>query len=134
MSARPLRIAIDGPSGAGKSTLAKALARALGLRYLDTGAMYRAVAWKAMQAGVLEADGVADLLDEMDLQVVADPENFRVRVDGVDVTDELRTPSVGRRASEVAQIPAVRAWLLQRQRAEADRGAVLDHCALEGMD
>lgn len=126
MSARPLRIAIDGPSGAGKSTLAKALARALGLRYLDTGAMYRAVAWKAMQAGVLEADGVADLLDEMDLQVVADPENFRVRVDGVDVTDELRTPSVGRRASEVAQIPAVRAWLLQRQRAEADRGAVLE--------
>lgn len=126
MSQRALRIAIDGPSGAGKSTLARALARALGLRYLDTGSMYRAVAWKAMQADVFDPDGVTALLDGMDLQVVADPDNFRVRIGGIDVTDELRTPSVGRRASEVAQIPAVRAWLLQRQRAEAERGAVLE--------
>ncbi len=126
MSDHPLRIAIDGPSGAGKSTLARALARALGLRYLDTGSMYRAVAWKAMQASALDSDDVVALLDGMDLQVTADPENFRVRVGGIDVTDELRTPSIGRRASEVAQIAAVRAWLLQRQRDEAEHGAVLE--------
>ncbi|HJO03466.1 MAG TPA: (d)CMP kinase [Acidobacteriota bacterium] len=126
MSDSPLRIAIDGPSGAGKSTLARALARALGLRYLDTGAMYRAVAWKAMQAQAVDADEVVALLEKLDMQVIADPENFRVRIEGFDVTDELRTPAVGRRASEVAQIPAVRAWLLQRQRAEAEGGAVLE--------
>ncbi len=126
MSDRRLRIAIDGPSGAGKSTLARALAGALGLRYLDTGSMYRAVAWKAMQAGAVDSDEVVALLDGLDLQVTADPENFRVRVGGIDVTDELRAPSIGRRASEVAQISAVRAWLLQRQRDEAEHGAVLE--------
>ena len=121
-----MRIAIDGPSGAGKSTLARALARTLGLRYVDTGAMYRAVAWKMMQAEAEDADEVVSLLEQLALQVVAEPDDFRVRIDGTDVTDELRAPRVGRRASEVAQIPAVRAWLLQRQRAEAADGAVVE--------
>ncbi len=121
-----MRIAIDGPSGAGKSTLARALARALGLRYLDTGAMYRAVAWKMMKDGVDDPTEVVSLLERVSLEVIADPDNFRVLIDGADVTDELRAPSVGRRASEVAQIPGVRSWLLRRQRAEAELGAVVE--------
>ena len=126
MSHPPLRIAIDGPSGAGKSTLARALALALGVRYLDTGSMYRAVAWAAIQAGTLDPSGVTALLDKLDLRVNSDPANFRVKVNGHDVTDELRDPRVSRRASEIAQIPAVRTWLLQRQRSETEHGAVLE--------
>lgn len=122
---RKLRIAIDGPSGAGKSTLARALAERLRTRYVDTGAMYRAVGWLAMREEVADAD-VPTMLQRLDLSIVADPQDFRVRVDGRDITAELRTPEVARRASEVAQLPAVRAWLLERQRAEASHGAVVE--------
>lgn len=123
--AQELRIAIDGPSGAGKSTLARALAERLGSRYVDTGAMYRALGWKAIRDGLSDEEVVAGL-PELELRIVADPTDFRVQVDGVDVTAELRTPEVARRASEVAQLPEVREWLVERQRAEAAAGAVME--------
>lgn len=128
------RIAIDGPSGSGKSTLGQLLARRLGLAYVDTGAMYRAVAWKALQEGV-RADAVpspaveeemARLLADTDLRVDADPDTFAVHVDGRDVTDEIRAPEVGRMASFAAALEPVRAWLLPRQRALADDGVVME--------
>lgn len=121
-----LQIAIDGPSGSGKSTLGRELARVLGLPYVDTGAMYRAVAWRTLRAGASEPVEVAALLPGLRLDVDADPEAFRVRVDGEDVTEHLRDPEVGRAASFVAALPEVRAWLLPRQRALASRGGVLE--------
>jgi len=121
-----LRIAIDGPSGAGKSTLARQLAAHLNLPYIDTGAMYRAIGYLAMQRGVGEEADVAALLDYLDLEIRSDPEDFRVLVDGVDVTERLRETEVSMRASEVAQIPAVREWLVARQRDAAIGGAVLE--------
>lgn len=125
MSGRP-RIAIDGPSGAGKSTLARALAIHLALPYVDTGAMYRAVAYRSMQAGAQKPAAVVAMLESTTLELVTDPRGFRVLVDGVDVTDRLRAPEVGKRASEVAQIPEVRRWLVDRQRAAAAAGGVLE--------
>ena len=120
------RIAIDGPSGAGKSTLARALAARLGLPYVDTGAMYRAVAWAALRAGAARPEQVVRLLEDTRLEMVTDPHGFRVRVDGEDVTDRLRTPEVGRRASEIAQLPQVRRWLVREQRHAARHGGVLE--------
>lgn len=121
-----MRIAIDGPSGAGKSTLARQLAEHLHLPYIDTGAMYRAIGYLAMQRGVTAEQDVIDLLDGLDLDIRTDPADFRVFVDGVDVTERLRQTDVSMRASEVAQIPAVRKWLVARQRAAATGGAVLE--------
>ena len=121
-----MRIAIDGPSGAGKSTLARQLAAHLNLPYIDTGAMYRAIGYLAMQRGAGAEEDVAALLDHLDLEIRSDPDDFRVFVDGTDVTERLRETEVSMRASEVAQIPAVRAWLVARQRAAATGGAVLE--------
>ncbi len=121
-----LRIAIDGPSGAGKSTLARQLATHLHLPYIDTGAMYRAIGYLAMQQGLTAAEDVIDLLEDLDLDLNPDPADFRVFVDGVDVTSRLRETEVSMRASEVAQIPAVRTWLVARQRQAAIGGAVLE--------
>ncbi|HEX3460815.1 MAG TPA: (d)CMP kinase [Acidimicrobiales bacterium] len=106
-------IAIDGPAGAGKSTLSKALARALGIDRLDTGAMYRAVAWGALSRGIDPADhpAVADLAREMSISV-AD----RVTADGSDITEAIRAPDVNRAVSVVAANPEVRATMVARQR------------------
>ena len=123
---RPLRIAIDGPSGSGKSTLGRELARRLGLPYIDTGAMYRAVAWAAGHAGVDDAHDIVAHLIRLRLEITADPDDFRVQVNGRDVTDLLRTPEVGRAAAEVAAIAAVRAWLVPQQQAAAAGGAVVE--------
>ena len=121
-----MQIAIDGPSGAGKSTLARAVAVALRLPYVDTGAMYRAVAWSAMVADAKSTEQVEQLLAEMDLVIVTDPAAFRVLVGGEDVTELLRQPAVSKRASEVAQIVRVRQWLVAKQRQLAAAGAVLE--------
>jgi CMP/dCMP kinase len=106
-------IAIDGPAGAGKSTVAKALAHRLGLDYLDTGAMYRGVAFAALRRGIdpEELEPVGKLANEVELDVGAE----RVTVDGVDATLEIRGPEVTRAVSSVAANPMVRAELRRRQ-------------------
>jgi cytidylate kinase len=101
-------IAIDGPAGAGKSTVARAVARELGFTYLDTGAMYRAVALAA--AGRL--DDAARIANDIDIEV-----GDRVRIDGQDVTEAIRTPEVSRAASRVAADPGVRDALVAKQQA-----------------
>jgi cytidylate kinase len=101
-------IAIDGPAGAGKSTVARAVARELGFTYLDTGAMYRAVALAA--AGRL--DDAARIANGIDIEV-----GDRVRIDGQDVTEAIRTPEVSRAASRVAADPGVREALVAKQQA-----------------
>ena len=84
-----LRIAIDGPSGSGKSTLGRALARHLGLPYVDTGAMYRAVGWLAAEENLDTTDRLVDRLQRLELTVVPSPDDFRVLVDGRDISDRI---------------------------------------------
>lgn len=126
-----LVIAIDGPAGAGKSTVAKALAKELGLNYLDTGAMYRAIAWKAREHNLRAADGeaVAKLLEDTDIDF-APGEPQHVLVDGVDVTDAIRTMEIGELASTLSAHSAVRRVLAQRQKDIVEKGGV----TLEGRD
>ena len=113
MSRRVL-IAIDGPAGSGKSTVSRRLAERLGLERLDTGAMYRAVAWAALDRGVDPADGpaVADIARNAEI----DLSGSGARIDGVDVTEAIRSPEVSRAVSTVAAIPAVRGELVRRQK------------------
>ena len=120
-------IAIDGPAGAGKSTVARALAARLGLEYLDTGAMYRSVAFAALRVGVdVDAtDSVAEIARSMDLRM--DPDGTVV-VDGADATVEIRASEVSRAVSLVAANPGVRDEMRRRQRewAEHRGGGVLE--------
>ncbi|MCY4660124.1 MAG: (d)CMP kinase [Acidobacteria bacterium] len=121
-------IAIDGPSGAGKGTVARAVARALGFAYVDTGAMYRAVAWKAVRDR-----GTPD--DEEAVAAIAARASFelgggRVVIDGHDVTGDIRTPEIDVAAAAVARLPDVRKALVRCQRALAGRGGVV----MEGRD
>jgi CMP/dCMP kinase len=107
-------IAIDGPAGSGKSTVGRALAARLGLEYLDTGAMYRGVAFAALRRGIdpSDADPVANLVDGLEMSV----DDGGVLVDGVDATIEIRGPEVSRAVSIVAANPGVREELVRRQR------------------
>lgn len=123
---KKLRIAIDGPSGSGKSTLGKALARHLGLPYVDTGAMYRAVAWAVARSGLDREEDIAEFVTGLRIEVDPDADDFRVRVDGVDVTHEIRDPEVSAMASRVAVIAKVREWLVPQQRVVAADGGVLE--------
>lgn len=127
-----LIITIDGPAGVGKSTAAKRLALRLGYRYIDTGALYRAVAWKARMSGIDLSDhhAVAQLLSSTSLILGQDPNLPRISVDGKDVTDEIRTPEISRMASIVSAIPAVREWLIPIQRQMGVGGGVV----VEGRD
>jgi len=111
---RPLIIAIDGPAGAGKSSVGKAVARRLGLEYLDTGAMYRGVTFAALRRGVdpTDVDAVANVARTVDLRLSDDA----VRVDGVDATIEIRGREVTSAVSAVAANSAVRSELVRRQR------------------
>ena len=127
----PLIIAIDGPSGAGKSTVARMLARALGLPYVDTGAMYRAVGLAARRVGIAlpigEPDRVVALAEALSLDLVTSPDGTRVRLDGEDVTDAIRQPEISLYASAVSAIPGVRRRLVARQREiAASAGGVLE--------
>jgi CMP/dCMP kinase len=122
-------IAIDGPAGAGKSTVARALAERLGFRYLDTGAMYRAVTWLAMQRGIELGDGAA--LGEL---AQGEPVRFddedRVWIAGTDVTSSIRSDRVDRMVPVVARHPAVREVMRERQRQLGREGNVV----IEGRD
>jgi cytidylate kinase len=114
-----LVIAIDGPSGSGKSSASKGVARALGLRYLDTGAMYRALTWWFMTENADTADAalVAARAAEPVIEVSVDPDDSWTRVNGRDVSREIRTPEVSAQVSVVARVPAVREHLIACQRA-----------------
>ena len=122
-------VAIDGPAGAGKSTVARRLAHRLGLRYLDTGAMYRALTWLALERGVELDDeqALAALARENEVLVGDD----RVVIAGQDVTAEIRTVRIDRVVSSVARHPAVRAVLRERQRLLADGAG---DAVMEGRD
>lgn len=123
-----LIIAIDGPSGAGKGTISRAISQELGYRHVDTGAMYRAVGWKAHLEGVALDDeaAVAGVASRAHLIV----ENGVVEIDGHDVTRTIRTPEVDKIASAVARLPKVREVLVARQRELGARGGVV----MEGRD
>jgi CMP/dCMP kinase len=125
-------IAIDGPAGVGKSTVAKLLAARLGYLYLDTGALYRATAWKVLRSGIRPADHaqVVKMLPTTSLHMQFENGTMQVVVDGIDVTGELRTPEVTAAASVVSAIPTVREWLLPIQRQIGQQGSVV----AEGRD
>ena len=121
-------IAIDGPSGAGQGTVARALAARLGYRHVDTGAMYRAVAWKATQEGI-------DLSDEAAVAALGERATFdveagRISIDGHDVRAAIRTPEIDKAAASVARHPSVRRVLVARQREFGAGGGVVK----EGRD
>jgi cytidylate kinase len=111
-------VAVDGPSGSGKSTVSRRLAAALGARYLDTGAMYRAVTWAVLQAGVDpgDADAVTKVAADAHLSSGTDPEHPTIRLDGVAVDTEIRGPEVTGVVSAVAALPSVRRLLVAQQR------------------
>jgi len=133
LMSRPPIVAIDGPAGAGKSTVTRAFAERLGLIYLDTGAMYRAVTWLVQSRGVDAADAaaVAPLLDDLDLQLsTAAAGSQRVSVNGRDVTEAIRSPEVTGQVSVVAAHGCVRAALTRQQQAMGERGGLV----AEGRD
>lgn len=115
----PLVIAIDGPSGSGKSSTSRGVAARLGLAYLDTGAMYRAIAWlvRDQQIDTTDHAAVAVATRAADLDVTTDPAAPRFAVGGTDVTSAIREPEISATVSQVATIPAVREELITRQRA-----------------
>jgi cytidylate kinase len=119
MSADRLVIAIDGPSGSGKSSASRGVAKALGLAYLDTGAMYRAVACAFLDAGVEPSDeaGVIGATRGAHLEISTDPDDQWVRVNGRDVTTAIREPEVSAKVSAVSTVAECRANLVARQRA-----------------
>jgi cytidylate kinase len=125
-------IALDGPSGTGKSTVARGLARRLGFRYLDTGAMYRAVTWVVLRDGVDpdDAAAVTDLAARTRITVTTDPDDQHVSVDGRRVDREIRSQAVTTAVSPVSAIPEVRVLLVAQQRELIGTGAVV----VEGRD
>ena len=122
-------IAIDGPAGAGKSTVARQVDQQLGFVYVDTGAMYRAVTWRALRGGLdsTDAAAVSELTARIDVRFAKSPVGLRIMADGEDVTEAIRTPAVTAAVARVSQIPAVRRAMVRLQRElAAAGGAVLD--------
>lgn len=126
-SAPAIVIALDGPASSGKSSVGSAVAAALGFRFLDTGLLYRALTWLALERGIDPSDGpaIAPLAAEIDLGADGAGRLTRVLVAGRDVADEVRTPRVDRAVSAVSRQPEVRAALLGRQRAIAAAGGIV---------
>ena len=128
-----INVAIDGPAGAGKSTIAKKIAQDLGYMYIDTGAMYRTLAYKAIGLGLdigTNHDAVCRMLADTSMDVVYKDGVQRMLCDGSDVTDYIRTPAVSSGASAISAIPEVRAWLLDFQRNLAKN----NNCLMDGRD
>lgn len=127
-------IAIDGPSGAGKSTLGKMLAKRLGLLYLDTGAMYRAVGLSAIRKGIElnDAGNVALAARNASIELKGEPDSLRVFLDGDDVSDEIRTLEIAQAASVVSAISDVRRTMVELQRRIGEHSPA--GCVLEGRD
>lgn len=126
-----IKVAVDGPAGAGKSTIAKAVAKRLGIFYVDTGAMYRAIALKTLRSNIPidHEDEVGQMVQETEI-VLDHSDARRVFCDGEDVTEAIRNPEVSRAVSKIAAYPIVRERLVQLQRREAERGAVI----MDGRD
>lgn len=126
-------IAIDGPAAAGKSTIAGRVSKRLGVPYINTGNMYRAVAWHALNNAVdkINDDAVAALLPSLNMSYDKTPKgDYALTIDGVDVESSIRAPSVAARVSEVAALPSVRRWLVEKQRKLAAIGLLV----MEGRD
>jgi CMP/dCMP kinase len=129
---KDLIIAIDGPVAAGKTTVARLLARRLDYCHIESGAMYRALAWKALEQGVDLSDPLTlvNLLDQTELQLRPAAEGLRVLVDGEDISDALRSPQIQLAASVLSIHPSVREKLVQRQRQLGAQGGVV----MDGRD
>lgn len=129
---RRLSVAIDGPAGAGKSTVARQVARQLGFTYVDTGAMYRAVTWKALQNGsdLTDETNMTQLVRDTHIELKTDKKEVLVWVDGQPVSEEIRTPEVTSHVSAVAGLEGVRKELLKKQRELALNGGVV----MDGRD
>ncbi len=125
-------VAVDGPSGSGKSSTARGVAERLGLRYLDTGAMYRAVTWAVLQQGAEPGDpkAVADVAGGVVLESGTDPGASTISVDGTDVAGPIRGPAVTAAVSAVSAVPAVRELMVARQRELIGPGGIV----VEGRD
>jgi CMP/dCMP kinase len=135
---RPLVIAVDGPSGSGKSSVSLEVARRLGLEYLDTGAMYRAATWSALDAGLdlTDAEAVIEHVRRLDLEMGTDPSAPGVRVRGRDIAADIRETRISAAVSAVATILPVRAELRRRQRELIEAASRGEHggCVAEGRD
>ena len=131
MFMKKIVVAIDGPAGAGKSTIAKLVAEKLGYAYIDTGAMYRSVAWKFLQAGKeFDEAFISQLAQTMVIEFKPEASVNRVFVDGVEVTDAIRSAEVTANVSRVAAIGAVREAMVAQQRRMGESGGVL----MDGRD
>ena len=125
-------IAVDGPSGAGKSTLGKMLAKKLGLLYLDTGAMYRAVAFAVLEENASDDKAkIIEIAENSIIELVGEPDSLQVLLNGKDISASIRTNQVGQTASIVSTISEVRKILVKRQQELGNRGA---GCVLDGRD
>lgn len=125
-------IAVDGPSGAGKSTLGKMLAKKLGLLYLDTGAMYRAVAFGVLEKDISDdKEKIIEIAENSNIELVGEPESLQVLLNGKDISELIRTNEVGQMASIVSAISEVRKILVRRQQELGNRGT---GCVLDGRD
>jgi CMP/dCMP kinase len=122
-----LVVALDGPGSSGKSSVGAAAAQGVGYRFCDTGLLYRAVTWLAEERGVSvdDPEGLVDLVDHVDLATDAGGRLSRVRVDGVDHTEDVRAPAVEAAVSAVSAVPEVRQALLSRQRDLASGGGIV---------
>ncbi|MCS5720220.1 (d)CMP kinase [Herbiconiux sp. CPCC 205763] len=131
----PVIVAIDGPAGSGKSSVSRAVAKALGFAYLDTGASYRALSWHLMVRGIdaAQASDVVAELPNFDFRIGTDPDDYYVRVGSADVTEAIREPRVTGVVSLVARIPEVRRWLNERFRMIM-AGTPFDGIVAEGRD
>jgi len=127
-----IRIALDGPSGSGKSTIAKKISQKLNILYLDTGAMYRATALKALSLGIdtFDQDGVKTFIDDIDLEIKYIDGTQHTYLDGEDVSEKIREPHVSMAASNISSLKCVRLKMVEMQRKIASQMS----CVLDGRD